>query len=171
MHFALLPMAVILYCSAMANLDFAFQQGQPNFHDGHPTSLFVDILPVVILMSLFLLLSKYLKNYLCNDVSAVTSLTANSCFVPGSDKGTVRSVFFFPSSPVQPGVKGNGVSYLFCPPLTHHGILISLLFSKAATPKNQGSTFPAVVCAVPGYLNLSKGITQAFLLYPVMSKT
>mgnify|MGYP001852639118 CR=1 FL=1 len=78
MHFALLPMAVILYCSAMANLDFAFQQGQPNFHDGHPTSLFVDILPVVILMSLFLLLSKYLKNYLCNDVSAVTSLTANS---------------------------------------------------------------------------------------------
>lgn len=94
MHFALLPMAIILYCSAMANLDFAFQQGQPNFHDGHPTSLFVDILPVVILMSLFLLLSKYLKNYLCNDVSAVTSLTANSCFVPGSDKGTVRSVFF-----------------------------------------------------------------------------
>lgn len=96
MHFALLPMAVIFCCSAIANLDFTFQQSQPNFPDGHPTSLFVDILPVVILMSLFLLLSKYLKNYLCNNVSAITSLTPNSCLSQDQIKAPCEAYIFSP---------------------------------------------------------------------------
>lgn len=44
-----------------------------------------------------LLASRYLKNHLCIDVRTITSLTADSCSGPGSDKGTVWiSDFFFP---------------------------------------------------------------------------
>lgn len=84
-------MAVIPHSSAMTNLDFTFQQSQPNFPDGHRASELADVLPVVALTSLHevLLVSKFLKNLLCIDVHTVTSSTADSCSGPGSDKGTV----------------------------------------------------------------------------------